>query len=108
MSASAAPVPKTIEDVMMAGDLAKLTPGQRVAYYGSVCQSLQLNPLTRPFEYIALNGKLTLYATKSCTDQLRARDSISIRIVDRSVVDGVYVVTARGDTPAGRVDESTG
>jgi type I restriction enzyme S subunit len=37
-----------------------LTEQQRMTYYTEVCRSLGLNPLTRPFEYITLNGKLTL------------------------------------------------
>ena len=51
-----------IESVVITGDLAALAPDQRVAYYNRVCQSLGLNPLTKPFDYIKLNGKLTLYA----------------------------------------------
>ena len=43
---------------MMAGDLALLTAGERLSYYGKVCESLGLNPLTKPFQYIRLNGKL--------------------------------------------------
>lgn len=97
-----------IEKVLISGDLAPLTPEQRVTYYNRVCESLGLNPLTKPFDYIKLNGKLTLYARKDCTDQLRARDDISVRIVDRSIIDGVYVVTARASDANGRTDESTG
>lgn len=97
-----------IEKVLISGDLGPLTPEQRVTYYHRVCDSLGLNPLTKPFAYIKLNDKLQLYTLKDCTDQLRARDRISIAIVDRSVIDGVYVVTARASTPDGRIDESTG
>ena len=53
------------------GDLSALDSGQRLAYYESVCQSLGLNPLTRPLEYLELNGRLTLYAKRDATDQLR-------------------------------------
>ncbi|MFM1889700.1 MAG: hypothetical protein RLZZ565_457, partial [Planctomycetota bacterium] len=62
----------TIEQVLISGDLSRLTAEQRNIYYKSVCDSLGLNPLTRPFDYITLNGKLTLYARKDCTDQLRS------------------------------------
>ncbi len=41
---------ETIEKVLLGGDLAKLTPQQRLAYYQSVTTSLNLNPLTRPLE----------------------------------------------------------
>ena len=76
---------KVIEQVLVMGDLARLTPEQRNVYYKSVCESVGLNPLTRPFEYITLNGKLTLYARKDCTDQLRKLHGVSIRIADMSV-----------------------
>ena len=43
------------------GDLSSLTPQQRSDYYLQVCQSCGLNPLTKPFDYLTLNGKLVLY-----------------------------------------------
>jgi len=98
----------TIENVVAAGDLKDLTPDQRNRYYLAVCESLHLNPLTRPFEYIVLNGKLTLYARRDATDQLRARDRVSVSIVGRERIDDVYVVTARATMPDGRSDESVG
>lgn len=96
------------EQVAIAGDLAKLTPEQRMAYYGEVCRSMGLNPLTRPFEYIVLNDKLTLYARRDATDQLRKIYGVNISIVARETVEGVYVVTARATTAEGRTDESVG
>lgn len=104
------------EKVLLGGDLSKLTPAERLSYYNAICDSMQLNPLTRPFEYIVLNGKLVLYARKDCTEQLRKRDNVSVSITAREHVEGVYVVTARatiyGDSPLGQValrsDESIG
>lgn len=98
----------TIEQVLINGDLSKLNSDQRNIYYKSVCDSLGLNPLTRPFEYIVLNGKLTLYARKDCTDQLRNLRGISIRIVGRENVEGVMIVTAQATDKHNRIDESTG
>ena len=98
----------TIEQVLISGDLNRLTPEQRNIYYKGVCESLGLNPLTRPFDYIVLNGKLTLYARKDCTDQLRSLRGISIRIVSRESIEGVMVVTAQATDKIGRIDESTG
>ena len=100
--------PGTIEQVVVGGDLARLTPAQRVSYYQSVCQSLGLNPLTRPFEYIRLNDKLTLYAKREATDQLRKLHGISVEIVSREQQGDLYVITARATTPTGRTDEATG
>lgn len=97
-----------MESVIVRGDLAKLQPEERARYYSTVCQSVGLNPLTKPFEYITLNGKLTLYARKDATDQLRSLRGVSVAIVSRERVDDVYVVTARATMPDGRVDESIG
>jgi hypothetical protein len=102
------PTTGAIEQVLVAGDLAKLTTEQRVAYYDRVCESLGLNPLTRPFEYIVLNGRLTLYARKDATEQLRKLHRVSIHIIARELTAGVYVVTAGANTPDGRHDESIG
>ena len=97
-----------VEQVVIGGDLARLAPEQRVAYYRAVCESLSLNPLTQPFEYIRLNDKLRLYAKREATDQLRHLHGISVEIVSREHQGDVYVVTARATTPDGRTDEAIG
>lgn len=97
-----------IEQVVMQGDLSKLDPTQRVIYYRKVCESLGLNPFTRPFDYIMLNGKLTLYAKKDATEQLRKSNGISIEKLESKIVDDLYIVTARAKTRDGRTDEATG
>lgn len=97
-----------LEQVLIAGNLSSLSDQERVQYYNSVCHSVGLNPLTKPFEYITLNGKLTLYARKDCTDQLRSIHDVSLTIAAREVTEGIYVVTARATKPGGRTDESIG
>lgn len=97
-----------IENVMIKGDLSKLSDGERVNYYKMVCESMNLNPLTKPFDYILLNGKLTLYATKNCTEQLRKLNGVSIEALDDKVVDDLYIVKAKARDKTGRTDESTG
>jgi hypothetical protein len=97
-----------IEQVVMQGDLSKLNPEQRVTYYHRVCESIGLNPYTRPFDYISLNGKLTLYAKKDATEQLRQVKKISITGLEGKVVDDLYIVTAKAMTPDGRIDQATG
>ncbi len=97
-----------IEQVVMQGDLSKLNPQQRVTYYRKVCESSGLNPFTNPFAYILLNGKLTLYAKKDCTEQLRKIHGVSIESLDDRVVDDLYIVKARARDKTGRTDESTG
>ena len=97
-----------IEQALVGGDLSRLPVDQRIEYYNAVCTSLGLNPLTKPFAYISLNGKLVLYALKDCTEQLRNLNRISLTIPNREVIEGVYVVTAHATRPDGRMDESTG
>ena len=97
-----------IEQVLVAGDLAKLTGDQRLAYYQRLCETLGLNPLTQPFQYLQLSGKLVLYATKSCTDQLRQLHGVSITSVTSAQVGDVYVVTAAATDRQGRTDCATG
>lgn len=103
-----APSAKTLEDVLILGDLSGLTPELKTAYYNEVCKSLGLNPLTQPFAFIKLNGKEVLYAKRDCTEQLRKIHNISIQIVAREKLDDLYIVTARATRPDGRTDESVG
>lgn len=97
-----------MESVIIKGDLAKLTPSERSNYYMQVCRSVGLNPLTQPFAYITLNNKLTLYALRACTDQLRQLHGISIQVLDRVVNDGLLTVHVRATTRDGRQDEDFG
>jgi hypothetical protein len=97
-----------IEQVVIRGDLKGLSAAQKSSYYGQVCESIGLNPLTRPFEYIVLNGKEVLYARKDCTDQLRRIHGITITITARERVEDIYIVTAKARMQDGREDESTG
>lgn len=97
-----------IAGVVLHDDLAKLSDEARANYYRAVCESLGLNALTKPFAYIRLNKKLTLYARRDAADQLRRIHNVSIEITARERHDDVYVVTARATTPEGRQDESTG
>ena len=94
--------------VLIQGDLSTLNEDQRSAYYLKVCDSLGLNPHTQPFEYIPLGGKLKLYATRACSDQLRKLHGVSIQILSRELVEDIYTVTARAEDMTGRTDESCG
>src|SRR4029077_20204082 len=99
---------RVLEQVIIGGDLSRLSPSERVSYYANICESLGLNPLTKPLDYITLNGKMTLYAKRDCTDQLRKINGVSIVIVSREVTEDCYNVTARATDRTGRCDESIG
>jgi hypothetical protein len=98
----------TIDDALVAGDLELLNPDGRVKYYNDVCTSLGLNPLTKPFAYIKLNGKLQLYALKDCTEQLRKIHKVSVVKLEKDRFDDVFVVTAYVRDGSGREDAGTG
>src|SRR5690349_5657168 len=97
-----------LEKIVMTGDLKDLAAADRLIYYRDVCQSVGLNPLTRPFDYISLNGKVVLYARKDATDQLRHVREISIPRLDRGIEGDLYIVTAYANTPDGRQDSDVG
>lgn len=108
-AAQAAGLPaKLIEHVVVRGDLTYLTPDDRMRYYDAVCTSMGLNPLTQPFAYIQLNGKLMLYAKKDCTEQLRRLHGVSVTDLDARVDGDLYIVTAKGRDKTGRTDASQG
>lgn len=97
-----------IEKVLIGGDLSKLNEEQRLSYYQNLCVSLGLNPLTKPFQYMNLGGKLVLYAGKDCTEQLRKKYSVSVYKVESKTVNDIFLVTANAKLPDGREDASTG
>ena len=101
------PEMNNIERVLIQGDLSSLKSEERVFYYKKVCESVGLNPLTKPFEYITLNGKLVLYALRAATDQIRSVKGVSLQITSRELIGEVYTVTARAKM-GDREDESTG
>lgn len=103
-----APTNDIMERLLIGGDLSKLTPPERVTYYNKVCDSLGLNPLTQPFAYITLNGKLQLYALRAATDQLRKINAVSLEILSRDLADGILTIHVRAKLPDGRCDEDLG
>jgi hypothetical protein len=97
-----------IEAVITKGNLAQLTPQERTRFYVEVCKSVGLNALTKPFEFIELNGKLTLYALRSCTEQLRTIHGVSVDEMSESERDGVFIVTTKVRNKHGRTDVAKG
>jgi hypothetical protein len=99
---------RALETVLIQGDLSVLSVEERVFYYREVCESLGLNPLTKPFDYIRLNNQLVLYCRRDGTDQLRKLHKISIRLGDARTIEGVYIMGAHATDAAGREDAATG
>lgn len=99
---------KALEAYIAAGDIGRLDPGHRIALYKAVCDSLGLNPLTQPFEYLTLNGKVQLYAKKSATEQLRQIHGVSVLSLEQEMRGDILCMTARVRDRSGREDIATG
>jgi len=97
-----------LEKVIIKGDLKGLSDEDKLIYYKKVCDSLGINPLTKPFDYMTLNNKHTLYATKNCTDQLRKLHKISIAVTDRKIDNGLCTVVVKAEDSKGRKDSDMG
>lgn len=98
------------ESALIGGDLAVLTQEQRFNLYLDVCRSLRLNPLTKPFGYISLDGEMKLYATKDCAEQLRKLNGIGVTKITREYdeVTDILTVEVNGLDKWGKVDISSG
>lgn len=93
---------------LIQGDLSKLTEQERLAYYHQVCHSVGLNPNTKPLGYLSFQGKLTLYATRNCTDQLRAIHGVSLVSHEIKEQNGVLFATVTMRDRNGRTDTDMG
>lgn len=97
-----------LELAMVNGDLSKLSTEQRAQFYLQRCESLGLDPNSSPFQYLMLQNRLVLYATKGLTEQLRTKRGISLNITARELLGDVYQVSCRATLADGRTDEATG
>jgi len=96
-------------NLILNGDLGKLSQPQKVAYYNGYCQRLGLDPFTKPFDLLKLSGKEVLYLTRSGAQQLNKLHKVSHSITSRELINeaGIYQVTARAESE-GRYTESIG
>jgi len=97
-----------ILELLSTGNLDQFSPKEKVEYLARICESTGLNPLTRPFEWLRLNGKTVLYASKGCADQLRKINNISIKVTEKKIEDGVLFITVEGTDKHGRTDTDLG
>jgi len=100
--------PKVIESIVINGDLSKLQPPQKVAYYNYRCQQAGLDPAAKPFDLLRLNGKEILYANAQCTQQLCAIHKLSTQVTHREKMDDIYLVSVRVTGADGRLSENQG
>lgn len=98
------------EKALLENDLSELTDDERMSFYEHVCKSLNLNPATKPLEYIRLNGKLTLYANKTAANQLRKTRKVSITKLEETYLPEreAFIVRAYAQDGEGRTDVDEG
>lgn len=96
-----------IEAILINGDIASLEPVQRIAYTKALCESFGLNFLTRPFQFISFDGKVQLYATRACAEQLREQRKISIKKVEKRIEDEFLYCDVTVTDGSGREDTDT-
>ena len=81
--------------LVLKSDLSSLSEPELVSYYHAVCNRAGLDPMTKPFEVLTLQGKKTLYATKTAAAQLTKIHGLSVNIVDKGAMGDTYFAQAR-------------
>lgn len=102
------PTVDKIQELLVTGNIDQFSPGEKVAYINKLCDVMGLNPLTKPFEFLRLQGRTVLYAGKGCADQLRKIHGVSIISVEQNIVNDVLFITVKGQDKTGRVDSEIG
>ena len=97
-----------ISNLVLNGDISKMTNEMKVDYYNKLCHSLSLNPVTKPFQIITFQGKTILYATKDATEQLRKLNGVSVVDLQQDMTNGLCVSKCKVQDAAGRYDMATG
>lgn len=97
-----------ISSVLLHGDLRSLTEMEKTQYAKYVCDRMGLDISTKPFDFINLSGKLVMYATKSCTDQLRKIHGVSIVKIEKEMLGDIFTVTAHAVDRNGKEDSDMG
>lgn len=98
-----------ISDLVIQGDISKMSNENRLKYYMSLCKAYNLSPLTQPFDIITFRGgKTVLYANKTCAEQLRKNYGISIIDVNQTIENDIIVSTVKLQDSTGRIDMEIG
>lgn len=103
-----------IKKILKTDNLATLTPQEREEYYLARCESLGLDPLSKPFSYLEMkDGKggtrMVLYFNKNASDQLRGKLKIKFHKPEFKKSDcGEYLqAEVMFELPDGRVEFAT-
>ena len=97
------------EKAMIENDLSALNSEERLSFVKHICETVGLNPSTKPFIYTEFQGQLKLYPAKGAAEQLRSIHKISCEIVkaERDEPNGVFWTHVKGTTKD-RFDEDYG
>lgn len=96
---------QAVESALVRNDISQLTTQEKLTYYNKICESVGLNPLTKPFSFLKLQGREVFYATKDCTEQLRKIHGVSTQIMSKVVVGDLFEVHVKARDRAGKEDE---
>ena len=99
---------QTILSLATSGDCSGLSLEQKLAYYKARCEAAGLDARTNPLQFIKLQGREILYATKTATDQLSAAHGVVCEIVSQSTEQGIRIVVVRSRTKDGRQTDEIG
>ena len=99
---------EVLAKLVLEQDLSKFSDVQKVQYVTALCERLGIDPLTKPFELMILNGKLLPYPTKAATNQLTKRYKLSLLITSAKQNGDMYVVLAEARTSTGQVVQDMG
>lgn len=95
-------------EIVVNNDWSKMSAVSRVEAVSQICRLLKLSPLTKPIEFLTLNGKMIPYIKSSATDQIRKNENITIQTDKGEFMGTVFIVTATATAPNGRQDRSRG
>lgn len=98
----------TMMELVAGGDMSKLKPEQKLAYYRARCEAAGLDPRTVPFQLLKLQGREVLYALKGATDQLASIHKVKTEIISQVTEDGVRTVVVRAVAQDGRATDEIG
>lgn len=101
-----------VHATIASGDYSRLDDAQRGDVVLALCRATGLNPLTKPFDFLKLQGKLILYANRNASDQLAAQHRITRKIVrGPEIVDvggkKLVLCVCEASTPDGRTEHAT-
>lgn len=99
---------KNLAEVFVSNNLASLNDQEKSSYYMHVCESMGLNPSTRPLEFVNIKGRTILYATKNCAEQLRKNNGVSVEIVSKEIKGDIFIVEVKATDKTGRTDSDVG